>query len=122
MERSVEGVEMSDNLQQRGLFDAIDDVPKAPMNLSEIVGLQYIPDFIDQATHDQLLCSVDAEPWLTDLKRRVQHYGYKYDYTARRIDQTMAIGPLPDWALTLADRLVQRGLMPEMPDQLIVNE
>jgi hypothetical protein len=28
-----------------------------------------------------LLDAVDAAPWLSDLRRRVQHYDYHYDYT-----------------------------------------
>jgi len=109
---------MSDD--QPSLFDSCNDVPA--IDLSGIAGLQYVPDFITPEVHDQLLCDVDAQPWLTDLKRRVQHYGFKYDYTARRIDHSMRLGALPDWALRLAEQLVQRGLLPDMPDQLIVNE
>ena len=111
------------NTQQPGLFDDIDPAPPLPVvDLSPVVGLQYAPDFIDQEAHDQLLRDVDAQPWLTDLKRRVQHYGYKYDYTARRINHSMRIGPLPDWALRIAEQFVERKLMPELPDQLIINE
>lgn len=106
--------------QQPGLFDAYMDAPAVvPPGVS---GLQYIPDFVTREAHDQLLRDVNSQPWLADLKRRVQHYGYKYDYKSRRIDQTMRIGPLPEWALPVADDLVKRGLMPELPDQLIVNE
>ncbi len=110
------------NTQQPSLFDDIDPTPPPTVDLSSAVGLQYVPDFLDQEMHDQLLRDVDAQPWLGDLKRRVQHYGYKYDYTARRIDHSMRIGPLPEWAQRIAAQLVERGLMPEMPDQLIVNE
>ncbi len=110
------------NPQQPNLFDEIDPVALPPVDLSEIPGLQYVPDFIDRESHNQLLRDVDAQPWLLDLKRRVQHYGYKYDYTARRINHSMRIGPLPDWAMRIASQLVERGLMPELPDQLIVNE
>jgi alkylated DNA repair dioxygenase AlkB len=108
--------------QQPGLFDAQEDPITATTAPRRIPGLLYVPEFIDQVTHDQVLLDVDAAPWLGDLKRRVQHYGYKYDYTARRVNHSMRLGPLPDWALRLAARLVQRGLLPEMPDQLIVNE
>lgn len=45
-----------------------------------ISGLTYIPNFITATEHDLLLPQIDQQPWLTDLKRRVQHYGYKYDY------------------------------------------
>src|SRR5947209_8481856 len=113
---------MNGNPHQHGLFDAIDGVTAPSVDTSEITGLQYIPDFIDQQVHDQLLCSIDAQPWLADLKRRVQHYGYKYDYKARRVDQTMRIGLLPEWSVRISDDLEKRGLMPELPDQLIVNE
>jgi alkylated DNA repair dioxygenase AlkB len=65
---------------------------------------------------------VDAASWLSDLKRRVQHYGYRYDYKARKVDPSMYLGPLPPWAQTLAARLVADGHMGAAPDQLIVNE
>lgn len=58
-----------------------------------VTGLLYLPDFITAAEEQELLERIDREPWLTDLKRRVQHYGYKYDYRARAIDLSMC---LPD--------------------------
>jgi hypothetical protein len=57
-----------------------------------------------------------------DLKRRVQHYGWRYDYKARRIDLSMRLGELPPWATRLALRLVRDGLVPQLADQVIVNE
>lgn len=45
----------------------------------DISGLTYVPDFITPAENDFLLSQIDQQPWLTDLKRRVEHYGYKYD-------------------------------------------
>ena len=59
-------------------------------------GLQYIPGFIDEPYEAELLAAIDAQPWLGDLKRRVQHYGYRYDYKNRRVDPSMVLGPLPD--------------------------
>lgn len=111
---------MTDN--QPGLFDNLEEPAVPAVDGSEIPGLRYVPDFVSREARDQLLRDVDAQPWLTDLKRRVQHYGYKYDYKARKIDQTMRIGPLPEWSLRIAEDLVQLGLMTELPDQLIVNE
>src|SRR5436190_1351050 len=86
-----------------------------------IPGLLYVPDYIDEATELQLLAAIDAEPWLTALQRRVQHYGYPYDYKARTIDLSMYLGPLPSWAAPLCDRLKADGHM-DNPEQLIVNE
>lgn len=51
----------------------------------DISGLSYIPDFISAQEQACLLSQIDQQPWLTDLKRRVQHYGYKYDYKARTV-------------------------------------
>jgi len=90
--------------------------------LSKIIGLSYIPDFITIEEHDFFWKSVNSENWLGDLKRRVQHYGYKYDYRARFIDYSMKIGELPKWIIPFANRLHQVGLTPKIADQLIVNE
>src|SRR4051812_25674633 len=87
-----------------------------------VPGLRYLPGFVDASQEQELLAAIDAQPWLADLKRRVQHYGYRYDYKARKVDPAMYLGPLPDWALPLAGRLAEEGLMPSAPDQLIVNE
>lgn len=90
--------------------------------LSKIKGLSYVPEYITEEEHQSFWQSVNAENWLGDLKRRVQHYGYKYDYKARFIDYSMKIGELPEWVTPLAKRLYQEGYMPAIPDQLIVNE
>ena len=108
-----------------GTFDLFDDPvqqkPELP-SISDVRGLQYICEFIDQETHDQLLTKIDRQPWLTELKRRVQHYGYRYDYKSRAVNYSMRIGELPDWAQAVAGQLVDRCLFPVMPDQVIVNE
>src|SRR5215813_3904814 len=87
-----------------------------------IAGLKYVPRFVTEADEALLLTAVDREPWLADLKRRVQHYGYRYDYKARKVDPSMYLGTLPAWAQPLAERLVAEGHMAAAPDQLIVNE
>jgi alkylated DNA repair dioxygenase AlkB len=83
--------------------------------------LKYVAGFVAEPDEAPLLAAVDVEPWLPDLKRRVQHYGYRYDYKARKVDSSMYLGPLPAWAQPLAARLVADGHM-AAPDQLIVNE
>lgn len=49
----------------------------------QIEGLTYIPNYI---TKDELWSVIYQQSWLTDIKRRTQHYGYKYDYKARKTD------------------------------------
>ncbi|MFP3562878.1 alpha-ketoglutarate-dependent dioxygenase AlkB [Paraburkholderia sp. SIMBA_030] len=85
-------------------------------------GLLAIPDFISGEQELALLAEVDRGTWLTDLSRRVQHYGWKYDYKARMVESSGYLGPLPGWAADLAERLLRHGVVGELPDQVIVNE
>lgn len=85
-------------------------------------GLSYIAEYISRSQHDELLTAIDLAAWQTNLKRRVQHYGYRYDYKARAVDRSLYLGELPYWAIQLAHRLLNEGLVAEIPDQLIVNE
>lgn len=88
----------------------------------DISGLTYTADFISVQEQDFLLAQIDQQPWLTDLKRRVQHYGYKYDYKARAVGNDAYLGPLPDWLLSISKKLHDDGIFPSVPDQVIVNE
>jgi alkylated DNA repair dioxygenase AlkB len=87
-----------------------------------IDGLTHIPAYITQAEATQLINIIDQQLWLHDLKRRVQHYGYKYDYKARTVTPELKIGALPDWADTIGTRLFADGLVTHKSDQAIVNE
>jgi len=87
-----------------------------------IEGMTYVPDFLTPSEQEAVFREVDRSPWRSDLKRRVQHYGYRYDYKARRVDPSMYLGSLPAFATPVAERLVERALFPHLPDQLIVNE
>jgi len=62
-----------------------------------INGLIYIPNYISSEMHDWLFCMIENQDWDTSLKRRVQHYGYRYDYKKRIVTQDMYIGKLPQW-------------------------
>ena len=90
--------------------------------VSALPCLIYWPDFITEEEELELLACIDGAEWSTELQRRVQHYGWRYDYKKRQIDESMRVGPLPQWAQELGRRLVNEGLMVELPDQVIVNE
>jgi len=87
-----------------------------------IPGLTYLPAIITAGQEQQLLRAIDSSHWITDLKRRVQHYGYRYDYKARNIDAASRLGDLPLWLKALASDLCTRQLFQDLPDQVIVNE
>lgn len=98
-----------------------DDLPEIGLS-AHISSLRYMPDFIDAETEAALLSTIDQQPWLNDLKRRVQHYGWRYDYKARGITQDLRIGAIPDWLAGLCKRLNAEGIFPRTPDQVIINE
>jgi alkylated DNA repair dioxygenase AlkB len=87
-----------------------------------IPGLTRLDDWVGKAEELQLLELVDAGIWRNDLKRRVQHFGYRYDYRARSVSSADYLGPLPGWLAVLAGRLVDKGAFSSLPDQVIVNE
>ena len=88
----------------------------------DVSGLTYVPDFLDAGEETELVAAIDGAGWISELQRRVQHYGWRYDYKARQIDASMRLGPLPEWAARLARRLVSSRLLADPPDQVIVNE
>lgn len=89
---------------------------------SIISGLSYVSDYISTALETVLIEQIDSQPWITELKRRVQHYGYKYDYKARGITQDLCIGAIPDWLAGLCADLQGQGYFAQTPDQVIINE
>jgi alkylated DNA repair dioxygenase AlkB len=72
-------------------------------------GLLYLPEFVDEDAEVVLLDTVDQQPWCTTLRRRVQQYGYRYDYKSRTTRSEMYLGPLPSWLEALAEILLGRN-------------
>ena len=90
---------------------------------SSVPGMDLLPEFVSEAEEEAIVSDVDHADWSNELQRRVQHYGWRYDYQSRQIDPSMHIGPLPPWARKVAERLVDAGYFREgPPDQVIVNE
>lgn len=91
-------------------------------NGNTVPGLGYYPDYIDRGMETELIERVIGNTWIDDLRRRVQHYGYRYDYKARQISPASFIGALPKWLADWSNRLSDEGFYAEPPDQVIVNE
>jgi alkylated DNA repair dioxygenase AlkB len=91
-------------------------------NLRLISGLTLIQDFISREEEANLINQIDQSAWLNDLQRRVQHYGYKYDYKARTINKSMRIGNLPAWSIEVINKMLAKNVINFTPDQLIINE
>ena len=131
--RNAQAIEIDHDEFRRCLATAaadISDLPPHPNNApsKEFTGFKYVPNFITEEEEMDFVAQIDAAKWNSgQLKRRVQHYGWRYDYGERQIDESMHLGNLPDWAKTLGKRLVENGLMQSgdqgvVPDQVIVNE
>lgn len=99
-------------------------MPIVPVASQKVPGLSVLPDWLDAAECAVLLAAIDGEEWTSPLRRRVQHYGHRYDYGGRRV----AAGggepapPIPEWLTPHGVRLVEAGFMEREPDQVIVNE
>ena len=73
--------------------------------------------FPEQITADEerdLLDKIEKLPWLDDLSRQVQHYGWKYDYKTRRV--VKLDDPIPDFLLELKSKFYPSA------DQIIINK
>ena len=91
--------------------------------IPSIHGLYYFPGFLDEHAQRGLIECIDSNPWRADLERRVQHYGWRYDYRTKSVTPDMDLGPLPYWVDQVAARLyTETGLFDRVPDQAIVNE
>lgn len=90
--------------------------------IPDISGLYYLPDFITGEEEAHLISVIDSSQWIHDLKRRVQHYGYRYDYKSRQATKDTYIGSLPDWILPIAQKLTDNKIFSTLPEQVIVNE
>ncbi len=92
---------------------------------SSVPGLKFVAGFLTPEEQHECVERVDAavDEWRRDLARRVQHYGWRYDYKARAITPDMHLGALPDWLSNLAYRLYEEtGQFDRVPEQVIVNE
>jgi hypothetical protein len=91
------------------------------LNIGGVPGLYYYPNFVSPEEERLLINDIDSNEWDNTLKRRVQHFGLRYDYTSKSVDKSATIEPLPDFCSDTVSRLVALELFPKTPDQCIVN-
>jgi len=51
-----------------------------------VPGFTLVRDAVSEAEEAALLAAIDATPWETSIKRRVQHYGFAFSYTGLGVD------------------------------------
>jgi len=72
-------------------------------------------DFVTEAEEAELLAAVDAHPWQSLAKRRVQHHGREFDYVTLDVG-AQAPCALPSFLAPLVQRV--QGL-PGVPQDLV---
>ena len=82
-------------------------------------GAVIVPDFVTPAEEARILLRIGEAPWMTELRRRVQHYGYRYAYRGGGSRETAPA--FPRWADAMAQRL-RSHFGGALPVQCIVNE
>jgi len=85
-------------------------------------GLLIVRDWVTAAECDALLAGIDSMPWMDDLSRRVQHYGWKYDYTLRDLSPDQYLGPIPGIFDEVIGKLESVPEFGAAAEQIIVNE
>ena len=84
-------------------------------------GAVIVPDIVTEAEERRILLRISQASWMTDLSRRVQHYGYRYNYRGPTNGRHDPAPPFPLWAEVVADRLAPHFGV-RRPEQCIVNE
>ena len=104
------------------LFSNLESEKSQKIKEGIVPDLIFIENYISDIIHDKLIIEIDKNIWSDELRRRVQHYGYKYNYKARSINHNMKVEDLPSWATEIGNKLYKDGYFEFPPDQLIVNE
>jgi alkylated DNA repair dioxygenase AlkB len=91
-------------------------ISKPQHTISKPSGLTYIPDAITEDEEIALINFIDSKEWSTNLKRKVQQYGYAYSYKTSRVALDQKVPEIPEMFQTLIDRFNL-----DDPNQIIVN-
>ncbi|HEY9605351.1 MAG TPA: alpha-ketoglutarate-dependent dioxygenase AlkB [Allocoleopsis sp.] len=91
-------------------------------DIGKIPGLTYIPDYINEREQAKLVATIEQQEWSVKAQRRVQQYGYQYDYKNGEFSSSRYLGDLPAWLDEISGRFRQDGLTSRIPDQVIINE
>ena len=52
-------------------------------NQLDVPGLTYARDFLSESEEAALIAEINRNDWIGDLSRRVQHYGWRYNYKGK---------------------------------------
>ena len=98
-----------------------DEAPNGPEE-DPVPGLSGELDFLSVDEEARIVDWIDRQEWSAVSGRRIQRYGWRYDCGAGQFDRTSRPVALPVRLRNIAQRLVDKELMPWLPDQVTVNE
>jgi alkylated DNA repair dioxygenase AlkB len=97
-----------------------------------VPGLHLFPEFVTEEEERELIEFSDQKDshgklfWKTNLHRRVQHFGYEFNYSTLLLDRTANLRSVPSPVMTLLqDKLAREGMFEEearQVNQLTINE
>lgn len=104
-----------ESVQQLSFLENALEVPQIP-------GLKYLPDFISAAEEAALVAEIDRSGWCNvGMRRLVRQFGICYSFSRRSVVSTDIQEPIPEQGTAIARRLVQAKLMPSLPNQMLAN-
>ena len=116
-------------MEQLSLFSASNQQfpqPQSPPEnqhaIEAIPGLRYIAGYLTEEQHDWLLDTIDKKQWSYFGKRRVQHYGQRYDYNEQKKSDEPEASEFPEWLKRLCLKLQNDGYMPKIANQVLISE
>ena len=88
-----------------------------------IPGVYVLNDFVSEEEEKSLIHNIDNEEYVPQLHRRVQHYGYRFDYKSKDILKDISLGELPVMFNSLLAQVEEKKVLKYgRPDQITVNE
>jgi len=92
------------------------------LSYKNINGLYLINDFINGEEENNLIYKINNSEWTSQIKRKVQHYGYIFDYKNKKINKNSII-ELPEWVNSIIDKLKNINFLKDFnPNQCTINE
>ena len=85
-------------------------------------GAVVLAEFITEAEEAALLACVDAQPWVDNIHRRVQHYGYTFNYKTFLLDFMSDTPPMPAPVQQVVSKITAGKKGAYKLTQLTVNE
>ena len=96
------------------LITKVSDIPRtAPASICNPVqyddarvppGFLVFPEYLTESEETDLLDEIDCQEWDTTIKRRVQHYGFRFQYSKLNVDKDTPIREFPPLCQAIQNR------------------